>query len=119
MSEAEEEDNDEFSLKNIKLNIGPAKRLFGPGGVKFTASGYVEAKMGIKHTTDGNPTRSERSRSRTAFDFDEDIQLNVQASVGDKINFDMNYDTQAMFDFDSRSIVGQFDSFGIEVKHEL
>ena len=59
MSEAEEEDNDEFSLKNIKLNIGPAERLFGPGGVKFTASGYVEAKMGIKHTTDGNPTRSE------------------------------------------------------------
>lgn len=110
MSEAEEEDNDEFSLKNIKLNIGPAERLFGPGGVKFTASGYVEAKMGIKHTTDGNPTRSERSRSRTAFDFDEDIQLNVQASVGDKINFDMNYDTQAMFDFDSKRIKLAYDA---------
>lgn len=108
--EKENEEDDEFSLKNIKLNIGPAERIFGPGGIKFTASGYVEAKMGVKHTTDGNPTRSERNRSRTAIDFDEDIQLNVQASVGDKINFDMNYDTQAMFDFDSKRIKLAYDA---------
>ena len=104
------EDDDEFSLKNIKLNIGPTERLFGPGGVRFTASGYVEGTMGIRHTTDGNPTRSEKNRSRTAFDFDEDIQLNVQASVGDRINFDMNYDTQAMFDFDSKRIKLAYDA---------
>lgn len=107
---SEEEQDDEFSLKNIKLNIGPAERLFGPGGLKFTASGYVETRLGIKHTTDGNPTRSEKNRSRTAFDFDEDIQLNVQASVGDKINFDMNYDTEAMFDFDSKRIKLAYDA---------
>ena len=103
-------DDNEFSLKNIKLNIGPAERVFGPGGVKFHATGYVEAKLGIKHTKTDNPTRSERNRSRTAFDFDEDIQLNVTASVGDKINFDMNYDTQAMFDFDSKRIKLAYDA---------
>ena len=105
-----DDDKSEFSLKNIKLNIGPAERLFGPGGVKFHATGYVEAKLGIKRTTSDNPTRSERNRSRTAFDFDEDIQLNVTATVGDKINFDMNYDTQAMFDFDSKRIKLAYDA---------
>lgn len=106
----QDKDKSDFSLKNIKLNIGPADRLFGPGGLKFHATGYVEAKLGIKHTKSDNPTRSEKNRSRTAFDFDEDIQLNVTASVGDKINFDMNYNTDAMFDFDSKRIKLAYDA---------
>ncbi|WP_029904487.1 cell surface protein SprA [Prevotella sp. 10(H)] len=95
---------DEFSLKDIKLDIGPAERLFGPGGVKVRTQGYVEATMGIKHSSTDNPTLSERNKSKTAFDFSEDIQMNVTASVGDKINFDMNYDTKALFDFDSKKL---------------
>lgn len=95
---------EEFSLKDIKLNIGPAERLFGPGGVQVRANGYVEATMGLKYTKTDNPTLSERNRSKTAFEFKEDIQMNVSASVGDKINFDMNYDTKALFDFDSKKL---------------
>lgn len=94
----------EFSLKDIQLNIGPAERLFGPGGVKVRTQGYVEATMGIKHSSSENPTLSERNRSKTAFEFKEDIQMNVTASVGDKINFGMNYDTKALFEFDSKKL---------------
>lgn len=107
---AGEQDDSEFSLPNLKLNLAPPGRIFGPGGIKFNVQGYVEGKMGVKMTSDGNPTRSERTRNRTAFDFDEDIQLNVTASVGDKINFDMNYDTEAMFDFDSKRIKLAYDA---------
>lgn len=98
------EDNGEFSLKNIQLNIGPAEKLFGPGGVKISTQGYVEATMGAKYSNTDNPTLSERNRSRTSFEFKEDIQMNVTASVGDKINFGMNYDTKALFDFDSKKL---------------
>ncbi|WP_296938640.1 cell surface protein SprA [uncultured Dysgonomonas sp.] len=98
------DEKDEFSLKDIKLDIGPAEKLFGPGGVKVRTQGYVEATMGVKHTSTDNPTLSERNRSKTAFEFNEDIQMNVTASVGDKINFDMNYDTKALFDFDSKKL---------------
>lgn len=102
--EENKEEDGEFSLKDIKLNIGPAEKLFGPGGVKVRTQGYVEATMGIKHSSTDNPTLSERNRSKTAFDFNEDIQMKVTASVGDKINFDMNYDTKALFDFDSKKL---------------
>lgn len=95
---------EDFSLKDMKLNIGPTDRLFGPGGVKVQTQGYVEAKMGVKHWSVDNPTISTKNRSKTIFDFDEDIQLNVNASVGDKINFGMNYDTKSMFDFDTKKI---------------
>ena len=98
------DEKNEFSLKDIQMNIGPAESLFGPGGVKVSTQGYVEATMGVKHFSSDNPTLSERNRSKTSFEFKEDIQMNVTASVGDKINFDMNYDTKAMFDFDSKKL---------------
>lgn len=66
--------------------------------------GYVETTMGFKRSSTDNPTLSERNRSHTTFQFKEDIQMNVTASVGDKINFGMNYDTKALFDFDSKKL---------------
>ncbi|MDR0823653.1 MAG: hypothetical protein LBN74_01050, partial [Prevotella sp.] len=98
------DENEEFSLKDIKLNIASIDKLFGPGGVKVKTQGYVEASMGLKYNNTDNPTLSERNRKRTAFEFKEDIQMNVTASVGDKINFGMNYDTKALFDFDSKKL---------------
>nr|WP_255489668.1 cell surface protein SprA [Dysgonomonas sp. 25] len=98
-----DKDND-FVLKNINLSMTPLDRIFGPGGVKLNLNGYAEAKLGLKRTTSKNPTLSQRSRNRTTFDFDQDIQVNVDASVGEKVNFDLNYDTKAAFDFDSKKI---------------
>ncbi|MDR1707002.1 MAG: cell surface protein SprA [Prevotella sp.] len=98
------DEKDDFSLKDIKLNLNVADKLFGPGGVKVRTQGYIEATMQLKHNNTDNPTLSERNRSRTTFEFKEDIQMNVTASVGDKINFGMNYDTKALFDFDSKKL---------------
>ncbi|WP_302315360.1 cell surface protein SprA, partial [uncultured Parabacteroides sp.] len=50
------------------------------------------------------PSLPERARNRTFFNFDESVQLNVQASVGSKVNFDMNYNTETSFDFDSKKL---------------
>ncbi|GAB6007656.1 cell surface protein SprA [Dysgonomonas reticulitermitis] len=98
------DEKDDFSLKDINLNLNVADKLFGPGGVKVRTQGYIEATMQLKHNSTDNPTLSEQNRSRTTFEFKEDIQMNVTASVGDKINFGMNYDTKALFDFDSKKL---------------
>ncbi|MDR1090087.1 MAG: cell surface protein SprA, partial [Prevotella sp.] len=98
------DDKEDFSLKDIKLNLNVVDKLFGPGGVKVRPQGYIETTMQLKHNSTDNPTLSERNRSRTTFEFKEDIQMNVTASVGDKINFGMNYDTKALFDFDSKNL---------------
>jgi len=95
---------EDYSLKDIKINIGPAEKIFGPGGIRFKPQGYVELSMGMRHQTIDNPTLSQKARSSTIFNFDEKIQLNVNASVGDKVSFDLNYDTEATFDFDSKKI---------------
>ena len=97
-------DKDEFSLKNLRVNTSALDRIFGPGGVQLKTQGYVEVTAGMKHTFVDNPTLSQNKRSRTLFNFDEKIQMNVAATVGDKVNFDMNYDTEATFDFDSKKV---------------
>ena len=93
-----------FSPFDMKFDLGPAEKLFGPGGVQLQTQGTAEIKMGIKHNSTENPALPERARSRTFFDFDSEINLNVKAKVGDKINFDMNYNTEATFDYDSKKL---------------
>ena len=95
---------DALSMFDFQFDLGPAEKIFGPGGVKLNAQGSALIKMGITRNSTQNPTLSERQRNRTAFDFDTQVQANIAASVGDKVNFDLNYNTESTFDFDTRKL---------------
>ncbi len=98
------EKEDVLSGFDFKFDLGPAEKIFGPGGVKLSANGSVDVKMAITQTKNGNPTLTESQRNRTTFDFDSQIQAGVNASVGDRVGFDLNYNTESTFDFDSRKL---------------
>lgn len=110
---------EEFSLKNIKVNLGPAEKIFGPGGVRIKTQGSITLSAGLKRTSIDNPSLSESNRTKTLFDFDEKIQLRTNASVGDKMNFNLNYDTQATFDFDSKKLKLAYDGKEDEILRHL
>ena len=93
-----------FNLTDMQFDIGAADRLFGPGGIRVRTQGSAEISMGLKTNKNNDPSLPERSRKRTYFNFDESVQLNVQASVGTKVNFNMNYNTETSFDFDSKKL---------------
>jgi cell surface protein SprA len=97
-------DKDALSAFDFKVDIGPADKIFGPGGVRLNANGSLTTQLGFTHTSNGNPTLTERQRNHTAFDFDSQIQADIKASVGDKLDFDLNYNTQSTFDFDARKL---------------
>lgn len=97
----EEEGKGEFDLLDMQFSLGPAEKLFGPGGIRVKTQGSASLSMGMKHNVVDNPTLSERARDQWTFDFDEQIQLNMKASIGSKMSFDLNYNTQATFDFDA------------------
>ena len=98
------EKKDILSIFDFKFNLGPADKIFGPGGVQMKANGNILTKMGFTRTSTGNPTLTERQKNRTAFDFDAQIQANIDASVGDKLNYNMNYNTESTFDFDTKKL---------------
>jgi cell surface protein SprA len=93
---------DKFSVTDMKFDIGPADKIFGPGGVQIRTQGSAEISMGFKTNKIDNPALTERMRKSTILDFDEKIQMNVNGKVGDKVNFNMNYNTESSFDFDQK-----------------
>ena len=102
--EFQKEANKQFNITDMQFDIGAAEKIFGPGGVRVKTQGSAEVKMGMKTNSTDNPALPVTSRRRTFFNFDESVQLNVQANVGSKVNFNMNYNTESSFDFDSKKL---------------
>ena len=99
-----EEMNKELKITDIGFDLGAAEKIFGKGGVRVKTQGTAEIKMGLKSNKTDNPSLPQRSRNRTFFNFEEQVQLNVQATVGEKVNFGMNYNTETTFDYDSKKL---------------
>ena len=99
----------EFSFTNMQFSLGPAEKIFGPGGVQIKSSGSAEIKFGLNKKSVDNPSLPIRNRKTTGLDFDEQVNLSVLGTIGDKMNFNLNYNTEATFDFDAKSLKLQYD----------
>ena len=93
-----------FNVLDMNFALGPLEKIFGPGGVSLKTQGSVQVSMGIKSNKTDNPSLSLNSRRKTYFDFDQKIQATIAASVGDRLKFNMTYNTDATFDFDSKNL---------------
>lgn len=107
MSNANEKDP--FNFLDMNFALGPLEKVFGPGGVQLKTTGSVQVNMGMKSNKTDNPALSLGARRKTYFDFEQKIQANINATVGDKMKFNMSYNTDATFDFDSKSIKLQYE----------
>ncbi|MBQ7736039.1 MAG: cell surface protein SprA [Bacteroidales bacterium] len=76
--------------------------IFGSNTIDIRPSGNVELIFGVLHNRNDNPSLPVKQRKVTQFNFDEHIQLNALAKIGDKIEFNLNYNTEAMFDFENK-----------------
>lgn len=95
---------DKFSFTDMHFDLGPAEKIFGPGGVRIKTQGTAELKMGATLKNIDNPSLPIRNRKTKSIDFDEKINLNLNGKVGDKVNMNLNYNTDATFDFDTKNI---------------
>jgi cell surface protein SprA len=103
------EGKEKFSFTDMHFDLGPAEKIFGPGGVRIRTQGTAELKLGANIKSIDNPSLPIRNRKTTAFDFDEKINLNVNGKVGDKVNMNLNYNTDATFDFDTQNLKLKYD----------
>ena len=95
---------EKFDFTDMHFDLGPAEKIFGPGGVRVKTQGSAELKFGATHKKIDNPSLALRNRSVTQMDFDMKINMNMKASVGDKMNMNLNYNTDATFDYDTKNI---------------
>ena len=101
---AQNQEKDPFNFLEMQFGMGPLEKVFGPGGVQLKTTGSVVINMGVKSNSTENPALSVSQRRKTYFDFDQKIQANIAATVGDKMRFNMSYNTGATFDFDSKNL---------------
>lgn len=100
----EQKEKEPFNILDMNFALGPLEKIFGPGGVKLQTTGSIQIKMGINSNKTDNPSLSLSARRKTYFDFDQKIQANINASVGNRLKFNMTYNTDATFDFDSKNL---------------
>ena len=100
---------EKFDFTDMHFELGPAEKIFGPGGVRIKTQGTAELKFGATLKSIDNPSLPIRNRKTTTIDFDEKINLNVNGKVGDKVNMNLNYNTDATFDFDSQNLKLKYD----------
>jgi cell surface protein SprA len=77
--------------------------VFGSNTIDIRPQGSAELIFGVKSNYRNDPALTAKQRRYTNFDFQQKIQMNVMAKVGDKISFGLNYNTEAQFDFDNKT----------------
>ena len=91
---------DPISKYNIRTTL--IDRLFGGTEVDIKPQGSINLTFGLNHQNSKNPILPIRNQRTTTFDFDMDINMSAQGKIGEKLDLNFNYNTQATFDFDNQ-----------------
>jgi len=90
-------------IPQIEIGGEAFDKIFGSNIINIVPQGSAELIFGINISRTQNPALSEKLRSIPTFDFKEKIQMNVTGSIGDKLQLGVNYNTEAMFEFENRT----------------
>jgi len=77
-------------------------KFTGEDAVDIRPSGGIELKMGYRSNRIDNPTLPLRNQRNGSPLFEMNINMGVVGKIGDNLNFNINYNTQATFDFEKR-----------------
>ena len=96
-------DDDKDAQKNLNptlyVNSSFFESIFGGNTITVVPQGSVGINLGVRYQKNDNPSISPRNRSSFSFDFDQSIRVSLQGKVGERLNVNANYDTDATFDF--------------------
>lgn len=90
-------------IPQIEIGGAAFDKIFGSNVINIIPQGSAELIFGINISRTQNPALSEKLRTIPTFDFKEKIQMNVTGTIGDKMQLGVNYNTDAMFEFENRT----------------
>jgi cell surface protein SprA len=91
---------DPASYVNVKKDM--IERLFGGNEITIKPQGSIDLTFGGDYQKNLNPALTLDQQVNAGFDFDMDIQMNVEGGIGEKLKLDFNYNPKASFDFDNQ-----------------
>ncbi len=90
-------------IPQIQVGGEAFDKIFGSNVINIIPQGSAELIFSINISRTQNPALSEKLRTIPTFDFKEKIQMNVTGTIGDKMELGVNYNTDAMFEFENRT----------------
>lgn len=96
---------DALSLFNTKPQLptmyreGLFNRIFGGDAISVRPQGNVDVTFGGNWQNIKNPTLPQRAQKYGIFDFDLQMNINLLATVGDKLKLNISNNTKATFDY--------------------
>ena len=89
-------------IPTINIKSEAFDKIFGSNTIDIRPQGSAELKFGILHNNRDDQNLDVRQRKTTSFDFDMKLKLSLMAKIGEKIQFNLNFDNDAMnFELDN------------------
>lgn len=89
-------------IPQIHIGSEVFESIFGSNTIDIRPQGSAELIFGVIANRRDDPALNVKQRKDANFNFEEKIQMNVIAKIGDKIEFGVNYNTESQFDFDNK-----------------
>ncbi|MES2828199.1 MAG: cell surface protein SprA [Bacteroidota bacterium] len=89
-------------IPSLKVNSRAFERIFGGTTIDVQPRGEAELTFLGRINKNENPLFNERQRVQGNFDFNQRIQMDVIGNIGTKLKINMNYNTEAQFDFENQ-----------------
>ena len=86
----------------IPIPPNPIFSIFGKPEINLNISGAVDIKAGFRNTKSDQTTISHLDQSRNEPDFSQEVQVNVNGTIGDKLNILADWNTQRTFEYENQ-----------------
>lgn len=86
----------------IKVKSKAFEKMFGSSDINLKPVGEASLTMLGRINKNENPLFNERQRTQTTFDFNQRIQMQLIGNIGTKLKLNLNYNTEAQFDFENQ-----------------
>ncbi len=92
------------SITNIDIPVPavPLLSIFGPPKINLKTSGAVDIRAGFRSQKSDQATISYQDKVRNEPNFNQEVQINVNGTIGDKLNILADWNTQRTFEYENQ-----------------
>ena len=104
--DGEEQQDGGLVLPSLQVKNKLFQTIFGGDKIELIPNGYASLDLGVFIQKLDNPQILPQNRNTFAIDLQQRIQMSVLGKVGENLQLEANYDTQAGFGFENRMNLG-------------
>ncbi len=87
---------------SIPVPANPLFSIFGKNEINLNVTGAVDIKAGFRSTKSDQTTLSTLDQVRSEPDFNQEVQVNVNGTIGDKLNILADWNTKRTFEYENQ-----------------